>query len=155
MRTVEDAIHIDAPVEVVWAVTEDVERWPEWTPTVTSVTRTGEGRFGLGSTARIRQPGQPEAEWTVTEFEPGRRFVWETRRTGLHMRGSHHLEAQGSGTLNRLAVEVGGVGGALLWPILRRLIRGALVRENEGLKARCEAESARNVHETGGGQTAS
>lgn len=38
---VQDAIHINATPEVVWRVTVDVERWPEWTPTVTSVRRTG------------------------------------------------------------------------------------------------------------------
>ena len=34
---VENTIHIEAPPAIVWAVTVDVERWPEWTPTVESV----------------------------------------------------------------------------------------------------------------------
>ena len=65
---VDDVIHIDAPPEVVWAVTQDVGRWPEWTPTVTAVTRVDQGPFGLGSVARIKQPLQPQAPWVVTEF---------------------------------------------------------------------------------------
>jgi len=28
---------INASAELVWATIRDVERWPEWTPTVTSV----------------------------------------------------------------------------------------------------------------------
>ena len=28
----ENVKHIKAPVEVVWALTEDVERWPDITP---------------------------------------------------------------------------------------------------------------------------
>jgi uncharacterized membrane protein len=136
--TVEDPIYIEAPPDVVWAVTEDVERWPEWTPTVTSVVRVDDGPFGLGSAARIKQPRQPESEWTVTEFVPGERFVWGTQRPGLRMRASHEVEADGAGTANVLRVEVTGVAAVLLWPVLRRAVGWALSEENRGLKARCE-----------------
>ena len=140
--TVEDTIHIEAPPEVVWAVTEDLERWPEWTPTVASVFRLDEGPFGLGSTVRIRQPGQPASTWTVTEFVRGARFAWETRRPGLRMKAWHDAEADGTGTVNRLRLEAKGVLVALLRPVLRRAMRRALAEENRGLKARCEARSA-------------
>lgn len=133
-----DTTHIEAAPEVVWAVTQDVERWPEWTPTVTSVNRLDRGPFGLGSVARIKQPMQPEAEWNVTEFEPGRRFAWETRRLGLHMTGSHDVSPNGLGTTNVLGVEAKGALAVLLWPVLRLAIRRALADENRGLKANCE-----------------
>jgi uncharacterized membrane protein len=94
---IDDVITIDAPSDVVWAVTEDVERWPEWTPTITSVTLVGNGPFGLGSMARLKQPAQPESEWVVTEFASGQRFSWETRRNGLHMIGTHELYPEGPG----------------------------------------------------------
>lgn len=135
---VDDTIHVEAPADVVWAVTTDVERWPEWTPTVTSVTRLDDGPFGLGSVARIRQPAQPEAEWTVTEFADGRRFAWETRRRGLRMTGTHELSPEGTGTRSVLRVEARGVVAALLRPLLRLAIRRALSEENRGLRARCE-----------------
>jgi carbon monoxide dehydrogenase subunit G len=135
---VEHSIHIDAPPEVVWRVTEDVERWPEWTPTVTSVQRVGSEPFGLGSVARIKQPAQPEAEWVITEFENRRRFAWETRRTGLHMAAIHDLAAEGTGTRNLLRVEASGAVAVLLWPILRYALRRALADENQGLKKRAE-----------------
>jgi uncharacterized membrane protein len=136
--TVEKTIHIEAAPEVVWTVTEDVERWPEWTPTVTSVTRVEGGPFGLGSVARIKQPGQPASEWTVTAFARGRRFAWETRRRGLRMTGTHELSPDRGGTTNVLRVEAKGIVAVLLWPLLRPLVRRALSAENHGLKARCE-----------------
>ena len=138
---IEDTIYIEAPPNVVWSVTEDVERWPEWTPTITSVIRLDDGPFGLGSAARVKQPGQPESEWTVTEFVPGERFVWETRRPGLYMRASHGMKAEGAGTANLLRVEATGVMAALLWPMLRLAVPWALSQENRGLKARCEEHS--------------
>ena len=137
--TVTDTVTIDAPPAVVWAVTEDVERWPEWQPTVTSVRRLDAGPFGPGSTARIKQPAQPEATWTVTEHAPGVRFSWTTRRRGLQMTGTHVLTAAGTGTRCLLRVEASGPLAALLGPVLRRAFRRALAEENRGLKRRCEA----------------
>ncbi len=141
---VDNVIHIQAPPEIVWNVTVAVEQWPEWTPTVESVKQVERGPFGLGSRARIKQPGQPESEWTVTEFEAGRRFAWETRRFGLRMIASHEITAEGTGATSRLRVEATGGLAFLLWPILGPAIRLALAKENRGLKERCEAESGRS-----------
>ena len=133
------AIHIDAPPEVVWATTIEVDRWPEWTPTVTSVTRLDSGPLERGSRARIEQPLQPAAEWVVTELVPGRMFSWETRRRGLHMIATHELLPEGGGTRNVLRVDVEGILALVCWPLLRLAIRRALGEENRGLKRRCES----------------
>lgn len=135
---VENIIQIEASPSLVWAVTEDIERWPEWTPTVTEVVRKDSGPFGLGSVARIKQPLQPTAEWVVTEFEPGRKFSWQTRRIGLEMVGGHELRDEGPGTRNVLSLEASGPLAMLLWPVLRMPVRRALSLENRGLKAHCE-----------------
>lgn len=139
---VENEIHIDTSPAVVWAVTRDVERWPEWTPTMTSVKRVGEGPFGLGSRARIKQPGQAEADWVVTEFAAPRRFAWQTRRAGLRMTASHEITAEGEGTRNTLRIGAEGILALLLWPLLRPAMRRALAQENRGLKSRCEQNAA-------------
>lgn len=135
---VTDAISIEAPPSVVWQVTQDVERWPEWTPTVTSVRLLGNPPLQLGSVALIKQPMQPESEWVVTEFAAPHRFVWETRRVGLRMKGSHDLETLPGGTQSTLAVEARGLLARLLWPLLRPAMKKAIATENRGLKARCE-----------------
>lgn len=137
MRVSHD-IHIDAPVEAVWATTVAVERWPGWTPTVTAVKRLDAGPLERGSTVRLKQPLQPASEWVVTQVEKGKVFSWETRRRGLHVIATHELSPEGAGTRNVLHVEAKGAVAALLWPLLRLVIRRALAAENGGLKERCE-----------------
>ena len=137
--TIEHTIAIEASPDTVWAVTTDVGRWPEWTPTVSAVRRLDSGPLGVGSETRVAQPGQPAAVWTVSEVVPGRRFVWQTARAGLRMRATHEVTPEGAGTRNVLCVELSGVLARLLSPLLRPLVRRALAAENRGLKARCEA----------------
>jgi uncharacterized protein YndB with AHSA1/START domain len=135
----EYAIHIDAPPETVWEVTTDVERWPEWTPTVTSVEREDDGPLQVGSAARLSQLPMPKARWVVTELDPGRSFTWSTRVPGMHFTATHSMEACDGGTRNVLRVEAGGLTVLLAWPVVYLSIARALEQENEGLKARCEA----------------
>ncbi len=75
--TITHELIIEAPVEQVWALTVDVESWPTMTPTMTSVQRLDEGPLRVGSTARIKQPGQSSRIWTVTTLEPNEAFAWE------------------------------------------------------------------------------
>ncbi|MEX2500359.1 MAG: SRPBCC family protein [Wenzhouxiangellaceae bacterium] len=53
--TIEDRIYIEAPSNLVWNISTDIEHWSEWTPTVTSIVRLEGGRFGLGKKACIDQ----------------------------------------------------------------------------------------------------
>ncbi len=137
-----DTIHIHAAPEVVWAVTEDIERWPEWTPSVNTVKRIDHGVLDVGSTAMIKQPGLPEAKWVVTTLTRGEQFTWESRVRGLYMIATHELRATETGTHNMLHVEMSGLVARLLWPLIRLSVRRSLEQENAGLKARCEAVSS-------------
>lgn len=139
---VTDRIRIEAPPDVVWAVTTDVKRWPDWTPTVTAAERLDAGPLRPGSAARLAQPGQPEAVWTVTELVVGERFAWTSRRPGLRLTGTHALRPDGDGTLNELRLDAAGPLAVLGWPLLRPLVARALRDENRGLKAHCERLAA-------------
>lgn len=135
----ENEQQIDASPSIVWRVTEDVVHWPQWTPTMESVVRLDDGPFDVGSTARIKQPGLPEAVWRVTSLTRGEGFTWEATIRGIRMIATHQLSPCGAGTRNVLRVRVSGLFGVLLWPLISGNIRKAIARENASLKLVCEA----------------
>jgi uncharacterized membrane protein len=135
---VSHTIQIHAPLDRVWAVTLDLERWPDWTPTVTSVQRLDTGPVEVGSRVRMKQPLQPPSEWVVTRCEAGKVFAWETRRPGLRMVGTHEMRAARTGTTNILHVDAQGALAVLLWPLLLLAMGRALRDENLGLARYCE-----------------
>lgn len=134
-------VDIQASPDRVWAVMRDVERWPEWTPTVTSIQRLDRGPLAVGSRARIRQPKLPRAEWQVTELEERRSFTWMSYGPGVRVTARHWVEAIGGGSRATLSIQYEG----LLGPLVARLIRGLneryLALEARGLKKRSEGST--------------
>jgi hypothetical protein len=121
---------ISAPPPVVWRLTTEVERWPSFMPTVRQVTLLDPEPLRVGSSARVKQPGQTPAVWTVTRLSPQSEFFWETRRLGLRMIGGHRLTPDGEGTRNTLSVEVTGRGAALFGVLFGGLVARTIQREN-------------------------
>ena len=133
------AVEIAAPAERVWEVLTDVEQWPEWTETVTSVKRRDEGPLRPGSRATINQPKIPETEYIVTQLDPGRAFTWVANGPGVTTTARHDVEVLPDGRSRvTLAVEQAGPLGAVLGRIYRRLTDRYLSVEAEGIKARSE-----------------
>jgi uncharacterized membrane protein len=130
---------IHAPVDTVWDLTLDLERWPELTPTMTSVERLDTGPLRVGSTARVVQPKQRPTVWTVTELVPRARFAWEAKVMGVRMRAIHDLSPQDGGCRNLLTVEFAGFGSGLLARLVGSKIREAITTENEGFRTAAEA----------------
>jgi len=132
---------IKAPASQVFAVLCDVERWPEWTSTVTSIRRIDSGPLAVGSSAWIKQPKLRKAVWRVAELEDGKRFAWVTSGLGVQVKGDHVVESAGDGSRVTLTIKVSG----LLAPLVVRLYRGLfeqyLATEANGLRQHCEAEA--------------
>jgi uncharacterized membrane protein len=136
----EATIDIAAPAEQVFEVYADVERWPEWTASVTSVERLDDGPLRVGSQARIKQPRLPVAVWEVTDLVPDRTFTWVARGPGVVTTGSHLVTpVEGSDRVTVTAsVDQEGPVGWLIGLLGRRLTNRYLETEVRGLKARCE-----------------
>jgi len=135
-------VDIAAPPQRVWAVLSDVESWPEWTPTVTSVRLLDQGPLRLGSRAVIHQPRLPENEYVVTELEPGRSFTWVASGPGVRTTGRHAIDPLPGGEARvRLSVAQAGWLGTLMGPFFRGLTDRYLATEADGLRARSEQEA--------------
>jgi hypothetical protein len=135
-KIVEDIL---AEPKTVFAVLCDVERWPNWTPTMTQVRRLEGGTFGLGSRAEVQQPKLKPGVWTVSEFVPERNFTWTTGAPGVRMIAAHEVEASRSGCRVTLSIDV--QGWLRLMIVLRygRLINEYVTTEAKSLKSHSEA----------------
>ena len=140
------SITIDAPIDIVWSVFTDVERWPTWASSFTSVELI-DGPMRLGAKARIRQPRLPTVVWEVTKWEPGRSWTWTATSPGARTEASHVLTVSGRGTLAEQSIVSSGPLGRLAALVWRSLTRRYLAIEAEGLKQRSEqvAASARTA----------
>jgi uncharacterized protein YndB with AHSA1/START domain len=130
------AVDIAAPPERVWAVLSDVERWSEWTPSVTRIERLDHGPLVVGSRARIRQPGLLPATWEVTELRDGHDFTWVTRSPGVRVAGRHGVEPSPQGSRATLSVQFSGALARLVARVTRRLNERYLALEAQGLARR-------------------
>ncbi len=140
----EHTIDIDAPAQVVWSTWADVEHWPDWTTTATSVERLDDGPFGRGSRVRLKQPSLPAANWVVTEYREGETFAWEYRAPGNRVVATHVVQPlEGGSTRATLRVEMSGLFPAVMRPWLSRLTRRNLEIEAAGLSAESRARAAR------------
>jgi hypothetical protein len=142
VRSFTTAIDIAAPPERVWQVMSDVERWHEWTPSVSSVRL--RGALAVGSTAVIRQPKFPPAWWKITGLEPGRSFTWVSAGPGLHVVARHTVAATERGARATLSLELQGLLGGLFGRMTKGITERYLAFEATGLKARSEDPAFRH-----------
>src|SRR5262245_47231708 len=120
MRDFSASIDIAAPTDRVWSIMSDVERWPEWTSTLTRVKRLDGGPLRPGSRAFIRQPKLPPAFWRVVDVQAGKGFTWISRGPGVLVTAKHFVVPSSNGSHATLSLHYGGLLGGMLG----RMIRG-------------------------------
>jgi uncharacterized membrane protein len=141
----EDSVEIDAPASLVWDVFTDVERWPEWTASVTSLVALDGSGLAVGRRFAIKQPGIQKLVWQVTEIDPGTSWTWVQRSPGVLVTANHYVVAQPGGrTLVRQQLDQGRVLGSLVGRLMARKTKRFLTLEAHGLKARSEQLSRAN-----------
>jgi hypothetical protein len=117
----------------------DVERWPEWTPTVTRLEKLDPGELRLGQRIRIEQPKLPRMTWQVTNVAPGRSFAWSTSRPGVTTVATHEIAVDGSRSEIRLTIDQHGFLAPLVQLLVGRRTRRYMEQEARGLKQRTES----------------
>ncbi|WP_344577492.1 SRPBCC family protein [Nonomuraea roseoviolacea] len=130
---------IAAPVSAVWTVLLDIERWPDWTGTVTTARWLDPGPTRPGRRARLTQPRLGGAEWEITELDQERSFTWARRSAGVTTVGGHLLSASPEGgTILTLSIDHSGPLAGVVRLLTDRLTRRYIDAEAHGLKAYCE-----------------
>jgi uncharacterized membrane protein len=136
----ETTVEIDAPPDRVWATLIDVERWPEWTASVTKVERLGAGPLAPAAKTRVKQPRLSPLVWEVTDFDPLQGFTWRSASPGVTTVGSHRIRAAANDRVTvTLGIEQSGALAPVVGWFISKRTRRYVQMEAEGLKARCEA----------------
>jgi uncharacterized membrane protein len=135
---------VAAPATTVWTILQDVEGWPTFTKSVTSVRWKDGGTMTVGCKARVKQPRFPTATWTVTEVVPGRSFTWVSPAVGLHSTGFHEVEPGPDGTIVTLAIRQRGPLHRVMWWFTGSRSKRYVDMEAAGLKAKAEAAATVN-----------
>lgn len=143
MKDYSVSVQIAAPPATVWGVMSDIERWHEWTPSITSIRRINAGPFRIGARARVHQPKLPAADWIVTALQDGRGFDWESRAPGVRVVARHVIEPASGGSRVTLSVQYSGIVGDLIGRLTGSLNRRYIALEADGLKRRAESHAAR------------
>lgn len=141
MRELRVVVDIAAVPSRVWEIVRDVERWHEWTASITSIERLDDGPLRVGSRALVRQPKLPSNTFAVTALDEGRGFSWESKSPGLRGVGHHWIEATPAGSRVTLGVDF---AGPLAWIVARfygGLTQRYIEMEAAGLRSRSEASN--------------
>jgi uncharacterized membrane protein len=139
-HTYESTTSVLAPPHRVWEVWRDVEKWHEWTASISSIELLdGATALEVGVRVRIRQPRLPEAVWTVTELTEGHHFTWTSSATGVTTEATHEVRAERTGAVAIAGIAQRGPLSGVVRLVMGRLVRRYLDLEAAGLRTRSEA----------------
>ncbi|WP_111431991.1 SRPBCC family protein [Rhodobacteraceae bacterium DSL-40] len=125
-----------APTGIVWRVTADVAQWPEWSPTITSISGWGGGDLFQDAQFDLKQPFQRRRSWVLSHCAAP--HLLSLRTAEGDMTALHEIIVTESVRCNRLSLQVSGLLGRLARPFISL----ALQKENAALKSRCESAAA-------------
>lgn len=132
--------YVNAPVETVWAVLSDFERWPDWNEAVAGM-RLG-GPVEAGTTFVWRAGGTKIAS-RLEEVVPPARLAWTGKTMGIRAVHVWRLTPQGEGTHVRTEESFDGLIVRLLPGLMRKMLIRALEQGVQALKAAAEARHER------------
>ncbi len=152
MAYIEQVVDIAAPPDVVWPIVSDVERWPEWTPSARRIKLLDDiAELRNTARARVRLRGMGPSVWTVTEFDAGRSFRWDTTvMPGLRVTARHIVEPRNGGSHVTLSITSTGVMARPSSGLIAWMSRRNMALESAGLKRRAEERAKASATEARG-----
>lgn len=133
-------IEIHASKKTVWTIVSEVEAWPTWTPTMTTVQRLSGS--GVGAQYAVKQPHLPKSKLCIDTWNEGDSFSWHSNETATRMDADHKLtELSPNLTRVNLTLVMSGPMIGVVWLIWGRKIRSYVDIEAKSLKAVAESRS--------------
>jgi hypothetical protein len=138
----ENRAGIAAPVEIVWEILYDVERWAEWNPLYVEA----EGQVRIGEVLTVKQvlPGdEPEVlKPRITEWVPQSHIYWHLSWLGGLVKVQRYFELEAVSETGSIFAN-GEVFRGLLGPYvgnrLRQRLRKGYGLMGEAIRVRAEA----------------
>ena len=128
-------IDVAAPVETVWRVLTDLERWPSWNPDVTSMSV--DGPLAEGTVFRWKAgPGTIVSR--IERVDPLRLVAWSGKTLGVKAMHVWHFEQVGETTHVRTQEALHGIVARVLRSSLQKTLDSALESGLRNLKAEAE-----------------
>lgn len=142
MKKIETDIVISAPMEKVWDILMDFDKWKKWNPIVNDA----RGVASLGSKIQVVMRGSEGRDGqkytaTIKTFEAPRLFRWRgTMMHGALMTNDKvfELEPSEDGTRVYHAEEFSGLMVPLFWGKMKDFVPKALNSLNQALKKQAE-----------------
>ena len=139
---ISSTIEIAAPIDHVWAVLKDVERYPEWNPFTVIVKTTFELGSPVDMMVKLRPPRQLHQVEYVTSYVEGSKVSWGVAvgpKWFIDADRVQELTDLGSGrTRYFTSDEFRGVGIHLMKLLVGRDVQRGFDAVAQGLKRRCE-----------------
>ena len=128
-------VDVAAPVETVWRVLTDLERWPTWNPDVTSMSV--DGALAEGTVFRWKA-GPGTIVSTIERLDPPRLVAWSGKTLGVKATHVWHFEQVGETTHVRTEEVLRGIVARVLRSSLQKTLDKALEDGLRNLKAEAE-----------------
>lgn len=130
-------VEINAGAEKVWEILHDVERWPEWTKSMSEI-EVLDRPLAVGSRVKIKQPRLRPVTMTISALDRNKSFSWTNSSPGMHTQADHEIESRGDGSSVTLRFALTGFVGSVAGTLWGSMIRRYVAMEGDGLKARAE-----------------
>lgn len=132
---------IEAPIDTVWGILSDFERWPTWNKSVSEIQVDGP--------VMARTSFEWKADgWKIVsrleEVDPPRRIAWSGKTFGIRAMHVWDLAAQGSGTQVHTVESFEGPVARLFRGFVRKTLAKSLDQGVAALKAAAESLASRS-----------
>lgn len=137
-QLLERSFTVAATPEVAWAALVDADAWPSWAHHIQRIELTPPGRVEPSTEAVIVLTNRTKASVAVTDFDPGRRFLWQGRFLWMGLAYDHTIQPADGGTRITFTVEGSGPGAASIGRLFARIYGRNLDRAIPNLQAQLD-----------------